>query len=1290
MIPDKAIKKVKNDTHREIIVGTLLAYGVFPQTKEGIDKAKKIANSVEQWLAPSELPEYYDDIDSDLLTGKSNNNIKAIRKSLITFYNIEDKNKESIKKELVTEETIEERVEVSTPTIPQAHYIQGTKGRWQPEFESDIDHAIYFAGKSPSPKGPKQKEVLDWLYSLGLSFDDIKTHREKIKETILETVNLPGVEEEYPYVWIDEIEQSFSIDQEEDYDEEEYEIDEDDEGLDDLLNSIQSEDVQDEEEPEGLDNLLGQIINEDDGQEEVQQAAQDIESDVEEYVDDGVDVSDLPKSILEDEDFMAVLNRTKQKSRSTTGNVTNRTLLNTIKSSFGSIQATLDSVNRNIEVQNALIVKNIDSNVSVSEIVSSQTSTLESKFDQLFNVLNGQIEQAKSADEARKKATSEANLERRDRNSGTSGFTDTSGRGGGGSIGRLLKFLGKKLGARLWKLLPRRLRARFRLAGRTLGKVTPQALRQRAAAKLIQQFFPKAAQKTATEAAPRLVAKGFEHIALPGISRTATNVADKVTDVASSNGARKALGEMLKPAAISQITEPKSGMKVAMSAMQNAKVQAAIVKRGGQELLTKVLGKLGFKVAGQFTGVGTALNVAYGLGEAIARTAMGDAKGGLLSLGGAIPFLGAGFSIVDVIRDIDPVAYSKHVEPNLGSIAQGDGKPVAKFFAEVSGEDENSFERGGLAKKGIATLHGTEWVGTSEEYQNLMMSSMSPTIGAILAAVGSYSSGNAGSAYNSKINSEILSLSKKFNIPYVSVKAPNGKYIPPLGKSFDKLSKNGNEDEEKVFGFKLDKDSILKKLMDFVNPQKFIDKINSVVQGLLDAARNGARGLLDFFNPRNGTTTNQFKDVLPEGNPQLTSRFGPRTVRWGSKDHKGIDIGVDRGSRVLSLEDGTVTVYDNATWNSFGQAVVVSHADGTSNIYGHVDPTVKTGDKVKKGQVIAKVKFWPKGAYGATNDDNTHLHLERRLGGVGFQGRAVDPAKYLNDRAGVTSPGSTSPGRVTGTPQQSALPKPQGLGRQTTMPTRDFGSTSSQGKKGYIIVPGHASGGGAPGEKEMVIKLAQNAYNNIKAKNPNANVTYMNLDSMFEDTDLGPSYPNSKRYPGFNKQKEWYKQKESEGYEVLEVHLDQKGGTGKGVIVPHKELNAVEAEFARSHGAYPRDWRSKPGEEPLAAPDRGVSMFELGNVPDKLDRNIMNYLTKPLEDSVLKASDPSRLKFQTMNQKGTSADKQFLIINQQSQPRITGQGSQTATQFVPMGPGRWRSEVELTEQIRSLYMNRLQ
>jgi murein DD-endopeptidase MepM/ murein hydrolase activator NlpD len=88
MIPKNAIKKVKNDIHLEIAAGSLLAYGVFPQTAEGIQRAKETAASKDTWLAPSDLPEYYANIDDDLLKGRENDAIRAIRKTLKEFYGI--------------------------------------------------------------------------------------------------------------------------------------------------------------------------------------------------------------------------------------------------------------------------------------------------------------------------------------------------------------------------------------------------------------------------------------------------------------------------------------------------------------------------------------------------------------------------------------------------------------------------------------------------------------------------------------------------------------------------------------------------------------------------------------------------------------------------------------------------------------------------------------------------------------------------------------------------------------------------------------------------------------------------------------------------------------------------------------------------------------------------------------------------------------------------------------------------------------------------------------------------
>ena len=90
-IPNKAVKKIKNDIHREIAAGILIAYGLFPRTNEGIAAAQRLIAGRETWLAPSDLPNYYDNIESDLMTGKETAGIVNIRMLLKEFYGLEDK-----------------------------------------------------------------------------------------------------------------------------------------------------------------------------------------------------------------------------------------------------------------------------------------------------------------------------------------------------------------------------------------------------------------------------------------------------------------------------------------------------------------------------------------------------------------------------------------------------------------------------------------------------------------------------------------------------------------------------------------------------------------------------------------------------------------------------------------------------------------------------------------------------------------------------------------------------------------------------------------------------------------------------------------------------------------------------------------------------------------------------------------------------------------------------------------------------------------------------------------------
>jgi murein DD-endopeptidase MepM/ murein hydrolase activator NlpD len=180
---------------------------------------------------------------------------------------------------------------------------------------------------------------------------------------------------------------------------------------------------------------------------------------------------------------------------------------------------------------------------------------------------------------------------------------------------------------------------------------------------------------------------------------------------------------------------------------------------------------------------------------------------------------------------------------------------------------------------------------------------------------------------------------------------------------------------------------------------------------------NFAKSLQTYKTPSSVPTKGSFASVLPRGNPQFTSGFGSR---WG-REHRGIDIGVDANSPVTSLGDGkVVAIYENYGGNGVG--IVVQHTDGTKIVYGHVNRAsgIRVGSSVRKGQIIATVKGWYN-AYG--NKDNTHLHLERHVGGV-----AQDPTGYLNsitpkpkkDNRQASLAPSTSPSIASGLNQKTS------------------------------------------------------------------------------------------------------------------------------------------------------------------------------------------------------------------------------------------------------------------------------
>ena len=117
---------------------------------------------------------------------------------------------------------------------------------------------------------------------------------------------------------------------------------------------------------------------------------------------------------------------------------------------------------------------------------------------------------------------------------------------------------------------------------------------------------------------------------------------------------------------------------------------------------------------------------------------------------------------------------------------------------------------------------------------------------------------------------------------------------------------------------------------------------------------------------------------------RIISPFGTR-ADGGHND--GIDVAVPQGTSVQAAENGVVAYAGNEL-KGYGNLVLIRHANNWVSAYAHnQELLVKRGDKVKRGQIIAKA-----GATGSVSQPLVHFELRKGS-------RPVDPTKYMSDQA---------------------------------------------------------------------------------------------------------------------------------------------------------------------------------------------------------------------------------------------------------------------------------------------------
>jgi murein DD-endopeptidase MepM/ murein hydrolase activator NlpD len=134
--------------------------------------------------------------------------------------------------------------------------------------------------------------------------------------------------------------------------------------------------------------------------------------------------------------------------------------------------------------------------------------------------------------------------------------------------------------------------------------------------------------------------------------------------------------------------------------------------------------------------------------------------------------------------------------------------------------------------------------------------------------------------------------------------------------------------------------------------------------------------------PTNPAVTGSYQ--WPATSTYITSKYGNRVhpIFGTKKFHSGVDVGAGAGTNVTAADGGTVSV---ATYSSsYGNYVMIYHADGTSTLYAHMSAlAVSQGQTVNKGDVLGYV-----GDTGWAN--GPHLHFEVRV-----NGSTTDPLAYF-------------------------------------------------------------------------------------------------------------------------------------------------------------------------------------------------------------------------------------------------------------------------------------------------------
>jgi len=162
-----------------------------------------------------------------------------------------------------------------------------------------------------------------------------------------------------------------------------------------------------------------------------------------------------------------------------------------------------------------------------------------------------------------------------------------------------------------------------------------------------------------------------------------------------------------------------------------------------------------------------------------------------------------------------------------------------------------------------------------------------------------------------------------------------------------------------------------------------LDKLERIIQ-----LEKYNQGEITAVFKKNEDIISHLPSIMPILGGRITSRFGWRIDPFTNKNapHKGVDIPMPVGTKILATADGVVEVAKTnfTPHKDYGMELVINHGYGYSTRYAHCSKIlVRKGQKVKRWDPIAEV-----GATGRAV--GPHLHYE-----IEYEGKRKNPEHFI-------------------------------------------------------------------------------------------------------------------------------------------------------------------------------------------------------------------------------------------------------------------------------------------------------